>query len=130
MKKITVACFVFLMIVSPAWADPPAAEKNEALFFSTIQDMPLMPGMQELDDQTLTFDKPEGRIVESVAAIQSGSRESVSAFYNDTLPQFGWMRIADNSFVRGDEELRMDFEAVDGQDFVRVMIAPRVPSPN
>ena len=43
------------------------------VFFSAIQDMPIMPGLHELADQTVMFDKPQGRIIEAVAEIDSVS---------------------------------------------------------
>ncbi len=93
-------------------------------FFSSIPDVPLMDGLTELTDQTLVFDKPEGRIVESVALIDGQAPDSVLRFYNDTLPQLGWARIAELSFRRENEVLKMSVEGNEGKNFLRVNIAP------
>jgi hypothetical protein len=127
MQKIlrigTVLLLVFLKPVSvhAAGQDPGQA----AQFFSSIQDMPLMPGLREMTDQMLVFDKPEGRIVESLALVQSATPGEVQAYYEKVLPQFGWQRIAENSFVRGGEHLQIGFERFDGQQFMRLMLTPR-----
>ena len=107
----------------------PLAYADKSAFFTTIQDMPLMPGLEELPDQTLVFDKPEGRIIESVASTGSLSIDAIQKFYEDTLPQFGWSRIAENSFVRQGETLHLDFEVHEGQKFLRIMVSPYIPQP-
>jgi hypothetical protein len=93
-------------------------------FFSSIPDMPLMDGLTELTDQTVVFDKPEGRIVESVALIDGQASDSVLKFYGETLPQLGWTRIADLSFRRENEILTISVEGNDGRNFLHVNIAP------
>ncbi len=93
-------------------------------FFSSVPDMPLMDGLTELTDQTVVFDKPEGRIVESVALIEGPAPANVLSFYNETLPQLGWARIADLSFKRENEVLKVFVEANEGKNFLRLNIAP------
>lgn len=118
---IIFACFsgpVFAAENAPAAAAP-------ARFFSSMQDVPLVTGLTELSDQTVTFDKPEGRIIESVAEIESGSFDSVKKSYDETLPQLGWGRIAENSYARENEFLHLNFETYDGRNFVRVLVRPR-----
>lgn len=106
------------------------AQTAPARFFTSMQDVPLVPGLSELNDQTVTFDKPEGRIVESVAEIDSGDFASVKKAYDETLPQLGWTRIAENSFARESEFLHLNFETYDGRNFVRVMVRPREKNSN
>jgi hypothetical protein len=36
-------------------------------FFQSVNDIPLMPGLNEITDQEMVFDKPEGRIAEAAA---------------------------------------------------------------
>lgn len=103
-----------------AQANPQAAQ-----FFSSMQDVPLVSGLEEVKDQTVTFDKPEGRIVESVAEIVAGDFSSVKKSYEETLPQLGWKKIEENSFAREKEFLHLNFEAYEGRNFVRVMVRPR-----
>lgn len=98
--------------------------QEDARFFVSIQDVPLMPGLTELTDQVLVFDKPEGRIVESIAQADSLSSETVLGFYNETLPQLGWVKTAGNSYVRQGESLELNFENYEGHGFLRVMVQP------
>ena len=58
-------------------------------FVEGIDDLPLMPGLVGMADQSLVFDKPDGRIVQAVATgrVQASA---VRSFYADTAPQLGW----------------------------------------
>jgi hypothetical protein len=121
-----VSAMVFLC-AEPAFSatqDAPAMAPP-AKFFSSMQDIPLVNGLSELSDQTVTFDKPEGRIVESVAEIESGNTASVKKAYDDTLPQLGWTKISDNSYTRESESLTLNFESYDGRNFVRILVRPK-----
>lgn len=128
MKKFVLTFFVLVFSFCSS-ALTAQTQQYEAQFFSTIRDIPLMPGLKELTDQTLVFDKPEGRIIESVAEIESQSVGDIKHFYQDTLPQLGWTRIAEMSYVRQDEHLYLDFETYEGQNFMRVMVSPYSLSP-
>jgi hypothetical protein len=111
------------MGAAPAFAETPP--DPPAQFFTSIQDMPLMPGLVELTDQTVMFDKPEGRIIESVAEIESASQPEISRYYETALPQLGWSRVAADSYVREGESLKISFETLKGHRFFRVIVAPR-----
>lgn len=122
---------VFLAAPAPALAKQGAPSVSApAKFFSSMQDIPLVPGLSELADQTVTFDKPEGRIVESIAEIESRNAAAVKNAYEETLPQLGWRRVSDNSYVRDRESLTLAFENYEGRNFVRVMVRPRHATPN
>ena len=95
-----------------------------------MEDIPLVPGLSELPDQTVSFDKPEGRIVESVAEIETPDAAFVKNAYEDTLPQLGWRRVSDNLYVRERESLTLAFESYEGRNFMRVMVRPRHATPN
>lgn len=125
---IRVLCSLFFIVLCGASAPAFSQNQNvpaEAKFFSSMQDIPLVTGLEELRDQTVTFDKPEGRIVESVALIQNGNFESVKKAYDETLPQLGWVRIDSHSYSREKEFLHLNFEEYDGQKFVRVLVRPQ-----
>ena len=96
----------------------------QAAFFSAVEDLPLMPGLQEVADEGMIFDKPEGRIVEAVAAGKV-SQDDITAFYDATLPQLGWERTAAATFMRSGEVLRYRLEAVNDDIIIRVTIAPK-----
>ncbi len=102
-----------------------AAMAEVSQFFNTVQDLPLMQGLSEIEEEGLQFDKPEGRVTEAVALIDSVGAASVLAYYNASLPQFGWARIAENTFVRHDEKLTLNVEANEGHEFLKVRIIPQ-----
>lgn len=123
---LIVAALVFACFPGPVFAaENTQAAPAPARFFSSMQDVPLVIGLSELSDQTVTFDKPEGRIIESVAEIESGTFDSVKKSYEATLPQLGWNKIAENSYARENEFLHLNFETYDGRNFVRVLVRPR-----
>jgi len=82
-------------------------------FFMGLNDIPLMPGLEELVDRSLVFEKPGGRIGESTAISDSNSFDSVQTFYAKTLPQLGWRIINGESFVRDNEKLTISIEKRD-----------------
>ena len=76
-------------------------------FVEGIDDLPLMPGLVGMADQSLVFDKPNGRIVQAVAAgrVQASA---VKSFYADTAPQLGWKSAGEGRFTRDGESLRIE----------------------
>ena len=79
-------------------------------FFSAIDDLPLMEGLNEAEGGTMVFDSSSGRIVE---ALSTGmvTRQRVIQFYSETLPQLGWLEISPGHFVREYEVLKIEFPA-------------------
>lgn len=98
---------------------------QEQQFFESLNDVPLMPGLYEMAEESVVFDKPGGRIAESAAASQELALEEIREFYSQALPQMGWDRRADGSFVREGESLTMNVENRDGYNVVRFTISPR-----
>ncbi len=102
-----------------------AAMAQNVTFIPGTEDLPLMPGLTILAEEGLVFDNPAGRIVEATAE-GSASVSSVQQFYAETLPQLGWDRLDRAEFTRGDERLRLQFEAGPrGKIVVRFLIEPR-----
>lgn len=79
-----------------------------ARFFEALYDVPVMPGLKELPDQTMLFDKPDGRIASVVAASETLGRDQIVAFYYAALPELGWKKIAENQYVRDKSRLSVD----------------------
>lgn len=120
---MTFRAFIIAFIL---FAAAPAAAQGEAAapepqFFSALQDVPLMPGMREVAEMTVVFDKPEGRIVESAAALQGQEPGRAALFYAQTLPQLGWRKAGENTYARQGEVLQLAFE---GDSLMRVMVRP------
>lgn len=91
------------------------ANDQSGAFLSVMGDIPLMDGLQELDLDTLVFDKPSGRIVQATAVGKGVKASSIAQFYRQTLPQLGWRNVAPNIFVREGEVL--EIETVDSGDY-------------
>ncbi len=82
-------------------------------FLGGFDDLPLMPGMSELQGELMTFDSPTGRIVEN-SAVGNVNKQAVEAFYRTTLPQLGWKQTGPRLYVREDEILRLEYPAPKG----------------
>ena len=111
------------------------AAAEPARFVTGMGDVPVMPGLSAAENGALVFDKPGGRIVESVMRGRVG-RKAVLAFYAQTMPQLGWKRVGDTRFEREGEQLRLEFPggpaaaggtppAQAGQTTVRFVLIPR-----
>jgi len=98
---------------------------DATLFFETLQDVPVMPGLTELEDYTLVFDKPEGRIIEMVARIDGASVSDVRDYYRRSLPQLGWVMASQDVYMRGEEHLSLNFESEQNDSFLRMTVQPR-----
>ena len=77
-------------------------------FVTTIEDLPLMPGLQILtDDDTLFVVPRSGRIAKSTA-VGVVDVDDVYKFYHHSLPQLGWKAINPRIYERNNERLRID----------------------
>lgn len=114
--------FVLCLIL----AVPPGAVMAQSSdgFLAGIPDLPLMQGLTEALESGLVFDKPGGRIVEAVAAGAVSAGE-VAAFYETTLPQFGWQRGKAGTYLRDGEKLKLDIDEAAGGVTVQFTLAPQ-----
>lgn len=83
-----------------------------------------MPGLVEMSDQVVAYDKPGGRIVETLADTGTLGQEDISAYYKSALPQFGWQGAGPNRFVRENEVLTLNFESLESRLVIRLVIEP------
>ncbi len=83
-----------------------------------------MAGFEEIEDQTLVFDKPAGRIVESFAVAEDVTSEAVLTFYKKTLPQLGWREESKALFIRNSEQLSLSIEEKEGHIVVHLVLSP------
>jgi hypothetical protein len=134
---LTSAVLAALLLVTPSFdaCDPggvfrihpaPALAAGEA-FVEGIDDLPLMPGLIGMADQSLVFDKPDGRIVQAVATGRMPAA-TVKSFYADTAPQLGWNPAGDGRFTRDGESLRIELigaNAPGGALTVRFLLNPQ-----
>lgn len=123
------AALAALLLAGPAVAGPgglpysvtPANAAEAARFVPGLGDVPAMPGLAATGEEPLVFDKPDGRIVQAVLTGRV-DRKAVTAFYDQTMPQLGWTRTAERTFIREGEELRLEFA---GTSSVRFVLKPR-----
>lgn len=125
-------CFCLALSFAVLWAFPlsaqsffPASSTGATVsFFSSLEDIPLMPGLAEIASEGLVFDKPEGRIVEALALTGTLGQKDVLIYYGGTLPQLGWGRVNDFRFFRDGETLDISFFHTDEGNVVRFLVRP------
>lgn len=105
--------------------EPNASKLHATTFFHTLNDVPVMPGLRELPDESINFDKPEGRIMAATAVSETLRSDAIRTFYGQTLPQLGWQAQADGSFLRDQERLKLIIEASEGVSVVHLQVEPR-----
>jgi len=116
------------LVVSLSWLSTPVWATG---YLDAVEDMPLMEGLTETGDGGIIFDKPDGRIVRTVATGKVTGK-AVYDFYNTTLPQLGWLRRSDLELIKGlmiflREQERLDIQIVphiNGSTEVRFSIEP------
>lgn len=103
---------------------PAAALAEESRFFSTLTDIPLMPGLYEVTKDSVSFDKAEGRIVVTAAASETLSAGQIKAFYASTLPQLGWIASGQDSYTRNGETLNLRMEEKPKLNVIHLNLSP------
>jgi len=96
----------FLVAFCLLLAFPALADKGR--YFEALYDVPVMPGLEELPEQAMLFDKPDGRIASVVAASKTVKETDIRRFYDDTLAQMGWRKSTQNQYVRRGDRLSME----------------------
>ena len=119
------------LYISPAFSQGSAYKETmtqpPVTFFAGNQDIPVMPGLIELEGRSFSYDKPEGEITEIVARLEGLNPEQVLYYYEVTLPQFGWNRVIDAEgahYFRKEEYLDIAFDEEEGSDLVKILIHP------
>ncbi len=119
MMKISAVLMTCLLLAAPL-----SVRAEEARFFETLYDVPVMPGMAELPDRSLVFDKPEGRFAQAGAAGKSVSEQGIRAFYAASLPQLGWKPSGADSYVREGEKLVLSVASEGVYKVARFTLSP------
>lgn len=76
-------------------------------FLIGTEDVPFMQELALLPDETFDFDTENGRIYFTKATTSIGSKK-VLDFYRQTLPQLGWEEKQSGTFIREEDELRIN----------------------
>ena len=106
---------------------PASAAEASAAYLSYLPDVPLLDGLAELPDQSVVFDKAEGRVVETAVLAPSDSEKRVFEFYGKTLPALGWQMLTHDRFLRNNEQLVVKWEKVSDGALVRFSLSPKPP---
>lgn len=123
MKCVKNLLFTVVLACALFHSAPPALAEDDAFIYGA-NDVPLMPGLEEVPSLRIVFDKPEGRIIQLFVR-GNVSETEVTAFYRETLPQLGWLPSTENSFVRDEEKLIFLFETTGNILTVQLSISPR-----
>ena len=106
----------------------PLVAANADSFLPGVTDVPLFAGLAADTESGVNFDTPAGRIVETVATgpvTDQVTRESVTNFYQSTLPQLGWVRTGTLAFEREGERLTLSLNQSAGVLAVRFKLTPK-----
>lgn len=119
--RIWVLTFLFLALGSGLAL---AQSATTPVFFEALYDVPVMPGLEEVKEQAMLFDKPDGRIASVVAASKTLNASDITRFYDESLPQLGWKKTAQNQYVRGSDRLVMDLSKSPPLTVVHFTLSP------
>lgn len=117
LKTFFLVAVAALSLTSSAWA-------QQAVFFETLYDVPVMPGLVELPEGALVFDKPSGRIAQAEAAGESVLAREIQGFYRESLPQLGWVEHSKGSYRREGEALTLEIREEEGFRIVHFTLSP------
>ena len=84
---------------------PKLAYSQQSDTISFIDDIPVMESMNVEPDFSFSFDSPSGRIIILIATSDE-KEESVVRFYEEIMPQLGWM-MTDSKYLRGSEKFEL-----------------------
>lgn len=86
----------------------------QAAFIEGAEDLPQMDELMQVDDLSMSFDAPEGRILQSYQQSETLTQKQVETFYQETLPALGWTEVKKNVYERDNERLTLTFESQKG----------------
>ena len=93
-------------------------------FTKVIDDLPLMPGLQLIEDQDVLFSEPVlGRIAETNAE-GTVDIDDVYRFYQKSLPGLGWKMLDARNYMRGQDRLRINAHADGKVTKIRFSVRP------
>ena len=79
-------------------------------FIEGTEDLPQMDELLQIDDLSMSFDAPEGRILSFYQQSETLTQKQVEDFYRQTLPALGWTEVKKNTYERDMEQLNLTFE--------------------
>ena len=100
---IRISAFLVILLISSILPKLVFAQQPDTISF--IDDIPVMETMNVEPEFSFSFDFPSGRIIILIAT-SDDKKESVAQFYDEVMPQLGWM-IKDSEYVRGSEKFQL-----------------------
>ena len=101
---------IFSIFLFSSFAYAQESRFQQAHFFDSLYDVPVMTGLVEIQEDSLSYDKIQGRLASVRAIGHDITAQQVRSFYRATLPQMGWREVAPLNFVRERENLIISFE--------------------
>lgn len=120
--------YMFSLLILFGGQGIPSAYGADTQFFELLNDIPIMPGLEEIQNNTLVFDKAAGRIVQIDAfAHQNNPKlntDSIMSFYDESLPQLGWQKVQKHTYIRENEKLEIYVRHENGFYIARFILSP------
>ena len=118
---IRLSAFLVILLISNILPKLVFAQQPDTISF--IDDIPVMETMNVEPEFSFSFDSPSGRIIILIATSDE-KEESVVRFYDEIMPQLGWM-MTDSDYLRGSE--KFELLSSDNQNGIvwRLSITPR-----
>ncbi len=120
---VRISAFLVILLISNILPKLVFAQQPDTLSF--IDDIPVMETMNVEPEFSFSFDSPSGRIIILIAT-SDDKKESVAQFYDEVMPQLGWM-IKDSEYVRGPEKFQLLSSNNENGTIWRLSITPISP---
>ncbi|MAQ71627.1 MAG: hypothetical protein CL565_05490 [Alphaproteobacteria bacterium] len=117
LKKYLIVTTIIFLCSLPVKADTPPVT-----YISALPTVPLMPGLEEVGNSEVLFDKAEGRIAAIDAYGFDLKEQNVKNYYREVLPELGWVETDNMVFSRQNEVLaiRLNTKTLDRRSGVTV----------
>ncbi len=124
MSRLSLTIAALSALIFAACAAAPGWAETE--FVEPLGDVPLMPGLMLVPEETVSFDTPAGRIVETVVRDTTSRLDgkAIADFYAASLPQLGWTAAGANVYTREGELLRLEIGRKGAAVRVRFFLKP------
>ncbi len=118
--------YIFLFCV---WSFSTPSLAKESRFIEGLEDIPLMNGLTQNTNKTVSFGNEEARFIEVYLTSTKVGFKALEKFYTDSLPQLGWIYqgTADNSIIFYRDGESLTFHKESGKPLnVRITIKNRI----
>jgi hypothetical protein len=105
MKKIILNILVLVFFFKL----PLLIADEKIIFVEGIDDLPIFGNMKNNNESLVVFDTNEGRFIK-IEIYGEAKLEQAKNFYNNILPNLGWIEEKSNAFKREKEILTINYE--------------------